>query len=92
MKKIMFLICAMALFFSLCFCVEALGDDISLIIDEQTITCDVSPIISNNRTLVPVRAVFEHLNAKVEWNEVLRQVIVKSDNKFIIFKKIFQVL
>lgn len=86
MKKILFLICTLALFLALCFCVNAFADDdISLFIDGQKVTCDVPPIISNSRTLVPVRAVFEHLNAKVTWNGVLRQVMVTTDSKFMIF-------
>ena len=40
------------------------------------ITTDVAPMIYNDRTLVPVRALAESLNAVVEWNEVTRTVNV----------------
>jgi len=85
-KRLLFLICMLTLLFSLYFCINAFAeDDISLVIDGQEVICDVPPVISNNRTLVPVRAVFEHLDAQVTWNEVLRQVVVTSDSKFMIF-------
>jgi len=39
-------------------------------------TIDVAPTIIDSRTLVPVRAVSESLNATVEWNDALHKVII----------------
>lgn len=50
----------------------ALADDsINVIINGEAIdfTGDQAPIIQNDRTLVPFRAVFEKMGAKVEWFE-----------------------
>ena len=59
--------------------------DVSLVIDNQKITCDVPPVIQNNRTLVPVRVLFEHLDATVSWNGTLRQAVVRAKDSVMIF-------
>lgn len=42
---------------------------------------DQQPIIENDRTLVPLRAIFEALNAEVKWEDETRTVIaVKDEN------------
>lgn len=50
--------------------------DITIVVDGNTITSDVPPTIVEGRTLVPVRAVSESLNAQVAWNESLRTVTI----------------
>ncbi len=69
-----------------CVCMPVYAeDDISLVIDNKKIICDVPPVISNSRTLVPARVLFEHFNAKVQWEAELRQVIISLDKKIMIF-------
>lgn len=41
---------------------------VDLYVDTDLINTDVPPQVINGRTLVPVRAIFEALNASVEWN------------------------
>jgi len=48
----------------------------SLSVSGATSTMDVAPTIVDSRTLVPVRAVSESLNATVEWNDKLQKVII----------------
>lgn len=48
--------------------------DIKVILDNKTLTFDQNPIIENNRTLVPVRKIFEELGAEVYWNENNRSI------------------
>lgn len=44
-------------------------EDISVIVDgKEVIFADVKPMIMNNRTFVPVRALSESLGAKVDWD------------------------
>ena len=45
------------------------ADDISVILNGYDLEFDQPPIISNGRTLVPMRAIFEALGAKVDWSE-----------------------
>lgn len=60
---------------------SAFAAGITLEIDGQDITGDVEPILKNNRTLVPLRAVAEYLGATVDYKD--RTVTVISENKII---------
>jgi len=44
------------------------------VIDGETLETDQAPIIVNDRTLVPMRAIFEKLGASVDWNESAQAV------------------
>lgn len=44
-------------------------DEIKVYIDEKQVNFDVQPIIYEERTLVPLRAIFEALGAEVTWNQ-----------------------
>ena len=44
----------------------------------EVIILDVVPMLINNRTLVPVRAVAECFDCKVDWNGNSRTVIISS--------------
>lgn len=48
--------------------VLANSNEIKVYLDNQEINFDQPPIIQNDRTLVPMRAIFEALNAYIEWN------------------------
>lgn len=50
------------------------ADDIKIFVDDKMLECPVSPIIENERTLVPMRAIFEALGAKVDWDGEKRTV------------------
>lgn len=41
---------------------------------------DVSPVIENDRTLVPVRIISENLNAQVDWDDSAKAVIITKNN------------
>lgn len=43
------------------------------------ILLDVTPIILNDRTLVPVRAVAESFNADVQWSDLIKTVVISTD-------------
>lgn len=52
----------------------AYAQDITVTIDGQNVAFDQPPIIDNDRTLVPMRAIFEALGATVEWDDATRTV------------------
>lgn len=63
---------------------------IDLYVDMEKIQTDTEPAISDGRTLVPLRAIFEALGAQVEWDEETKTatgvkddltVIIQIDNK-----------
>ncbi|MCL2838053.1 MAG: copper amine oxidase N-terminal domain-containing protein [Oscillospiraceae bacterium] len=79
MKKILCVILAIALLpvFGGVFAVQSDGesvDRISVILDGERLEFDVEPIIIDNRTLVPFRAIFEALGFEVEWVESEAQI------------------
>jgi cell wall-associated NlpC family hydrolase len=47
---------------------------IRLTLNDREVPVDVSPVIENGRTMVPMRAVLEAMGAKVDWNQSLLQV------------------
>jgi len=50
------------------------AEQIRVTLNGHPLSFDVPPLIVNNRTMVPFRAIFEAFGAEVSWNEHLRQV------------------
>jgi len=49
-------------------------NNISIRVNGTAVKSDVSPVIVNDRTLVPARAIFEQLGAQITWDGKTRQV------------------
>lgn len=64
MKKLLFLL---ALIMNI-FCISASAENIGIVINGDELKTDNSPIMINDRVLVPVRTIFEELDARVEWD------------------------
>ena len=47
---------------------------ISVTLNGQALTFNQPPIVENERTLVPLRVIFEALGASIEWNQSIRTV------------------
>lgn len=54
-------------------------ENVTLYLNGSKIECDVPPVIVDGRTLVPVRAFFEQLGAKVAFNERQKKVTITND-------------
>lgn len=52
----------------------AAENDISVTVDGNNVVFDQPPVIDNDRTLVPMRAIFEALGAEVDWDGETRTV------------------
>jgi len=65
-----------------CFTVSVFAEDkqINVYVNNEKIEFDVNPILENGRTMVPLRGVFEKLDAKVDWNKNIMQVVIKDGN------------
>ena len=79
MKKILSIkLFSMLLMVLICFLASSnicLADNgITVKIDGQAVAFDVSPQIINNRTMVPMRKIFETLGATVEWDQNTKTV------------------
>lgn len=51
-----------------------------VVADAQQLSFDVPPQVMNGRTLVPLRAIFEALGAKVDWDAATRTVTATKDD------------
>lgn len=62
-----------------CFSITVFGDSsINVYVNNEKVEFDVNPILENNRILVPLRGVFEKLDAKVDWNKNISEVVIKD--------------
>lgn len=59
---------------------------IKVYLDGKQLFFDVEPIIDNGRTLVPLRAIFEAMGAKVDWREDTRTVTAVKGNTAVVMK------
>ena len=81
MKRILSLLIAAALMFTMA---PAMAEQptIKVVLDGNYIQFDVQPQLINDRTMVPVRAIFEALDATVDWDDTTRTVTsTKGDTK-----------
>ncbi len=58
---------------------SAYAEDIAIMVDGRVIECAQPPVLQNDTTLVPIRAVSENLGCTVEWNEAEQSVYVHND-------------
>lgn len=61
------------------FQIFASNDVITVFVDGEKINFDVNPVTENDRTLVPMRAIFEALGATVTWDETTQTAIAVKD-------------
>ncbi|MBQ3568241.1 MAG: copper amine oxidase N-terminal domain-containing protein, partial [Anaerotignum sp.] len=59
---------------------------ITVYVDGAKVNFDQQPIIQNDRTLVPMRRIFEALDAEVFWDEPTQSVTAVSGNDVILFQ------
>lgn len=60
-------------------CPIVMADGIDVVLNGQELYFDVPPLIINDSTMVPVRAIFEALGADVNWNNETRTVTSVRD-------------
>ena len=54
--------------------------NISVILDGRVLQFDVQPAIIDNRTMVPMRVIFEELGAEIHWDDATRTITATSGN------------
>jgi hypothetical protein len=59
---------------------------ITVFVDRVQVNFDQQPIIQNDRTLVPMRRIFEALDAEVYWDEPTQSVTAVSGKDVILFQ------
>ncbi|MCD8049146.1 MAG: hypothetical protein LUG52_06015 [Clostridia bacterium] len=80
-KKLLTTILCIAMILSSigCSAAEDSADAIFVTIDGTALTFDANPYITNGRTMVPMRAIFEALDCDVTWNNDEKSVTAVSD-------------
>ncbi|MFZ5651035.1 MAG: stalk domain-containing protein [Bacillota bacterium] len=54
--------------------------EVKVLLNGQELSMDVKPVIENGRTLAPLRAIFEALGAKVDWDDKTGTVTAVRDS------------
>lgn len=87
-KNIKCFIFGLALIFSLLVPTNNVNaqQDIKLWINGDYVKSDVSPIIENDRTLVPIRVISEALGEQIEWRPDSKQILLQKDELVISFQ------
>lgn len=75
MKRFIALITALILLHTVGYC-----SGISVVIDNEPVAFDTAPIIYNERTMVPMRQIFEQLGCGIEWLGESKTVIAAKNN------------
>jgi len=65
---------------------EYTAEDITLIVKGKTITPSVPPVIIDERTLVPARAIFEQFDADILWVAETKEIFIALYNKILQLK------
>ena len=61
----------------------AVDEEITVELDGETIDFDVDPQIIDDRTMVPLRKIFEEIGALVKWDEETQTVSARKSSKTI---------
>lgn len=89
MKKLTSIFTIAILILSSMTCVFAQSDEISVYLEEyqgvdgQKIAFDVPPQTINDRTMVPIRAIFEAMGATVTWNDETKTATATKDGTIV---------
>lgn len=71
--------------FSAIFAMNTYASDVRLIIDDQEVSnLPTPPMLVNNNTMVPARAVFEHMGGVVGWHSGHRQISIFMGNDILV--------
>ena len=85
MKKIFFAVLAAAML--LLSATASAEDNIKIMINGEELQCSPAAYVQNDRLLVPMRTIFEKLNAMVGWDQDT-QTITAAKNDFILLLQI----
>lgn len=83
MKKIVNLFLAITLILAMVSMPVSAESNITIYVNEEVLQCDVAPYIENGRTMVPMRKIFEALDAKVDWEGTTQTITATKDNTII---------
>lgn len=66
-------------------CIPAFSESrIKILYGKNEIACDVSPTLVNDRTMVPLRAIFEAIGATVEYDDLSRKITASTSDTTVV--------
>ena len=80
MKKFISLVLAVSLAISSMIYVSAADEGIRVYLEGSKIDFDVPPQTINDRTMVPIRAIFDAMGANVDWDDITQTAISTKDS------------
>ena len=84
MKKIISLLLVVGLVLSSATLTFANENEISVYVEGQKVSFDVPPQTINDRTMVPLRAIFEAMGAEIEWDGDTQTVAAVKDETVVV--------
>lgn len=63
--------------------IASAADDITVLVNGDPVKFDQTPVIQEGRTLVPMRAIFEAMGCKVDWEAASQKVTASNSGKTI---------
>lgn len=83
-KKLSIVLLSLAMAFNTCSLVGYADNGISVTLNGEALTFDVQPQLIDNRTMVPLRKIFEAMGAIVDWNNNTQTVTATKGNEKVI--------
>lgn len=83
MKKFISLLLSIVLALSSLIGVSAASNNVKVYLNGSKIEFDVQPQIINDRTMVPMRAIFEAMDCEVVWHQNLQQIVVWKNDELL---------
>ena len=84
-KTLISILMILSLMLSLFVTVSA-NENITIYVNDEILICDTAPFIKDGRTMVPMRKIFEALNAKVDWEGATQTITATKDNTQIVLQ------
>lgn len=83
-KKISLVLLSLAMAFNTCSLVGYADGGISVTLNGEALTFDVQPQLIDDRTMVPLRKIFEAMGAVVDWNDDTQTVTATKGNEKVV--------
>ena len=84
MKRLLVILLSIFIVLAIFMPVSANHPPITLKYDGKVVKCDVPPVIRDDRTLIPARALFEELGADITWNSAKKTVTIEYEEDVIL--------
>lgn len=85
-KKLLIVLLSLVMVFNTCGIVGYANDGITVTLNGNKIEFDVQPRLINDRTMVPLRKIFEAMGAYVDWYGDTQTVVATKDDKVVTAK------